>query len=261
MARLVGHRTRRGPYVQIEMTLMEDPTLTFKAKALYGWLLDRSTFPGGWDTDVNSIVAITAESTFAVRAGLVELEEAGYLTRTDAGAGGRGKKAEWHVYEEPETPRKPRGLGGDLSAVIALDERGNRDVTPTYPNLNNQPREGARSRSPRKSTAAPRGITDSRALLLATEVWESADPKPALGFAQVRSVARKLVAVRPESIHELVKAMLAAPTITVAAVEIVLNRKTTNGHRPKGGLEDLDGWAAAAAAVDAKQATTTKEKR
>lgn len=264
MARLIGHRTRRDPFVRIERTVMEDAGLSFKAKALYGYLLDKGEVPG-WATDVERICTVTADGAYAIRAALVELEAAGYLVRTDAGAGGRGRRAEWHIYDEAKPAENREVSQPRLIAETATDARGNRDATPTHRESNKKTeKEGARARSARKSGAAPkpnepRTIEDARALLIADEVWRRADPKPALGFPQVRLVARKLAAVRGDD-HSIIEAMLAAPTITVAAVEIVLNGRgpRRNGSRQEPTAED---WAATEREALAREATTTKGKR
>lgn len=237
MARVRGGRTRRDPFVRIERTVIEDPDLSAVAKVVLAWLLDKTTFPGGWETDVARIAEIMHEGVYAIRTALDDLDRIHYLHRVEGTKhGGRGKKAEWWVTDDPSKPWIESEVLELIPAANRAEIAANRDPAPISIQTEViQPKAGARARSASKSSAAakrsePRTIGDSRALLLATEVWEAADPKPALGFPQVRSVARKLVAVRPESIHELVKAMLAARTMTVASVELVLNTKKRDGN-------------------------------
>jgi hypothetical protein len=129
MPRVVAHRRRGDPFVRIEREIMENPALSFKAKALYGWLLDKGEFPGGWDTDVERIATITSDGEYAIRAALVELESVGLLVRTDTTLGGRGRKAEWHLYDDTKGTEN-REVSEESGAEIAVVERDNRDSAP-----------------------------------------------------------------------------------------------------------------------------------
>lgn len=59
--------------------LLNDKSISFKAKGIYAFLNSK---PDGWEFSVDRISAQTLEGRDAVRAGILELEKAGMLTRT-----------------------------------------------------------------------------------------------------------------------------------------------------------------------------------
>lgn len=74
----------RGPmaadnFTQISNGLFRDPRLSAKAKGVFGFI---STHRQGWGLTPESIAASMKDGTSAIKAGLRELEECGYLVRT-----------------------------------------------------------------------------------------------------------------------------------------------------------------------------------
>lgn len=130
-AHIVTHREHTDPFVRFPRELLENPTLSFKAKGLLAWLLDKGEFPGGWETEVARVCAITAEGRDAVRATLAELELAGYLTRLGSAKGGRGQRMEWHVRDHTLLPENPE-VSGEAERIIPSDEAEKASTAPHY---------------------------------------------------------------------------------------------------------------------------------
>lgn len=83
MSYSVPGRIQRGPmaadkFTQIHNEVFRDPTLSAKAKAIFGFV---STHNDGWGVTEASIIAHMAEGRDAVRKALKELEGRGYLVR------------------------------------------------------------------------------------------------------------------------------------------------------------------------------------
>ncbi len=83
MSYTVPGRLQRGPmaadkFTQIHNEVFRDPTLSAKAKAIFGFV---STHKDGWGVTEASIIAHMAEGRDAVRKALKELEGRGYIVR------------------------------------------------------------------------------------------------------------------------------------------------------------------------------------
>lgn len=254
MARLIGHRTRRDPFVRIERTVMEDAGLSFKAKALYGYLLDKGEVPG-WTTDVEKICALTADGAYAIRAALVELEVAGYLVRTDSGSGGRGRRAEWHVFDEAKPAENREVSQLALIAETAIVSRGNRDAAPTHRESNKKTKKDSAA-APQKAARQHREYED-RARELVKAAWGARPVLPGVSFIGVAQLVERFLSVgRSET--DVAAALLSCRAFTANAIEFELNGPRRNGARQEPTAED---WAATEREALAREATTTKGKR
>lgn len=69
-------RTKR--FTMLPNELLEDTSLSFKARGLLAYLLSR---PDGWHTDATELASCGPDGRTAMLSGLRELEEAGYLHR------------------------------------------------------------------------------------------------------------------------------------------------------------------------------------
>lgn len=130
-AHIVTHREHPDPFVRFPRELLENPSLSFKAKGLLAWLLDKGEFPGGWETEVSRICSITSEGRDAVRATLAELELAGYLTRLGSAKGGRGQRMEWHVRDHSILSENPE-VSVESERIIPFVEAEKASSAPHY---------------------------------------------------------------------------------------------------------------------------------
>lgn len=80
--------------------LLNNPNLTFKAKGLFAYIQSK---PDGWNFSAKNISNQTKESIDAVRTGLVELEEHGYLVRTKYNRENGLLDIEYTLYSDPVT--------------------------------------------------------------------------------------------------------------------------------------------------------------
>jgi hypothetical protein len=71
-------KDRDNPFVMIDRAVFEDPTISFKAKGLMGYLLSR---PDNWEVHLGDLVKRSTDGASAVQTAIVELEAAGYMTR------------------------------------------------------------------------------------------------------------------------------------------------------------------------------------
>ena len=79
---------------------LQDRQLSLKAVGLLSKML---SLPEGWDYTVAGLASICKEGKTAIRAALVELEEAGYMRRRQThGAGGEFSSNEYVIYETPQ---------------------------------------------------------------------------------------------------------------------------------------------------------------
>lgn len=93
------HKCRENPYVMIDKFSINDSCLSWKAKGILSYLLSK---PDDWIVYEKDIIKHARDGRDSVRAGLVELEKAGYIHRETL-RGDRGKflgKA-YEVFERP----------------------------------------------------------------------------------------------------------------------------------------------------------------
>jgi hypothetical protein len=87
------------PYAQISNAMLEDPELSFKAKGILSYLLSRCD---EWDVYQSQLAELGPDGGSAVRSGIEELMEAGYLNRKKR-RNDDGTFEEWE-YIVRETP-------------------------------------------------------------------------------------------------------------------------------------------------------------
>jgi len=132
---------KENPYAQIDRKCLENPNISFKAKGLLAYLLSR---PDHWEINITDLINHSStEKEAAIRAGIRELQTAGYMRYE--------KKERLHgritgkvilVYEDP-IPR------GDLPHVVrpdvarpdvanqgqVINELSNKDKNKVVPNV------------------------------------------------------------------------------------------------------------------------------
>lgn len=92
-------KNRENPYVMIDKTFLNDDRLSWKAKGLLSYFLSK---PDDWRILVNDLIKRSKDGERAVRSGLKELEENGYLTNEPI-KNQKGQIEYWEktVYERP----------------------------------------------------------------------------------------------------------------------------------------------------------------
>lgn len=98
---------RRHHYTTIDRRTLNDDRLSFRARGLLVWLLDK---PDGWEVRSSDIAKMTKEGRDAIRVALGELGACGYLVRKRS----RGERGRWVtetiIYEAP-SKESPGGTG------------------------------------------------------------------------------------------------------------------------------------------------------
>lgn len=89
---------KRPRYTSVDRRSINDGGLSFRARGVLVWLLDK---PDDWRADATSISNGGREGRDAVRAALRELEEAGYLVRRKFRDDGGAWRTEHTLYEHP----------------------------------------------------------------------------------------------------------------------------------------------------------------
>lgn len=89
----------------VSNAIIRDTNLSLKARGLFILML---SLPEGWEFSVRGLSTIAGEGLDAIRSGLHELEEQGYLSRQrKRNAEGKLGDMEYILYEEPQKPKPP----------------------------------------------------------------------------------------------------------------------------------------------------------
>jgi hypothetical protein len=89
---------RKNPYVMMDVTSLRDNRLSWKAKGLMTYFLDK---PDDWKFIMKHIYNASTDGERAVKAGLKELQKYGYLVRVGFRKNNRMDHFQFLVYEEP----------------------------------------------------------------------------------------------------------------------------------------------------------------
>ena len=81
---------------------LRDKSLSLKAKGLLSQML---SLPEDWDYTLKGLALINREKIDAIRQAIRELEQAGYIVRSqERDERGRLRGADYVIYEQPQTP-------------------------------------------------------------------------------------------------------------------------------------------------------------
>lgn len=83
-------------YTCISNDIARDKNISFKAKGLLYYML---TCKDDWSFNIEGICAMSSDGYEAVRTGLIELERAGYLKRSEIREYGRIIDTQYDIYE------------------------------------------------------------------------------------------------------------------------------------------------------------------
>lgn len=74
----IDFKKQRIPFTQVANDVLNDPTISMKAKGLYAYIYSK---PEGWNFAYRRIAEDSTDGKAGILSGLQELENAGYLTR------------------------------------------------------------------------------------------------------------------------------------------------------------------------------------
>lgn len=109
-------KSKENPYVMLDRRIAENPSLSWKAKGLMTYMLSR---PDDWQIRVTDLVRRSPDGASAVRSGLRELEQHGYIDRKQRydAATGHFDGITLTVHEQPlPTPSAGTPSAGTPSA-------------------------------------------------------------------------------------------------------------------------------------------------
>lgn len=191
--RLVEGRRTRDPFVRFDREACNDERLSFKARGLLAWLLDKKE---GWITSVERVAQASPEGAYAVRSALKELEALGYLDRTRT-RGDEGKwVAAWTVHDAPDHARKPRMVQRENRArkprttPLITETENKTEKTLAATAANGATALPGMDAPPSKSKRAEGNDPDPFFALsksIANDEWERRDRKPICGYNAFRA--------------------------------------------------------------------------
>lgn len=127
-------KNHENPYVMLDKFSVNDSGLSWKAKGLLAYLLSK---PDDWQVYERDVIAHARDSRDSVRAGLKELEAAGYIQRAQArNESGRFAEKEYRVFERPLVGHSL--VGGDSPATenpSTVKTRAKPRKKPRYPKI------------------------------------------------------------------------------------------------------------------------------
>lgn len=96
-----GHHSFDDHFTQIPNEWLRDTRLSFKARGLLALVMSHSQ---GWSLSVNYLAENNQEGKDAIRSAIQELEQYGYLTRTQVNEDGRFGEAIWITHDPSDLP-------------------------------------------------------------------------------------------------------------------------------------------------------------
>jgi hypothetical protein len=108
-------KDKENPYVMVNKVLINDETLSFKAKGILLYLLSK---PDDWKVYESEISSHSKDKIDSVRSGVKELINAGYIKRTRE-QDGKGK-FKGYIYNVFETPQNK-----ELCPLLDFPKTGN----------------------------------------------------------------------------------------------------------------------------------------
>lgn len=124
-----GHHSFDDHFTQIPNAWVRDPKLSFKARGLLACIMSHQS---GWQMSVNSLSAFYKEGKDSIRSAIRELEEHGYLKRTQEN-NGRFGEAVWTTCDplaENPMAENPTTENPTPKKTITKEEQLERTVNP-----------------------------------------------------------------------------------------------------------------------------------
>lgn len=217
---------KRDRYTSIARGTINDDRLSFRARGVLVWLLDK---PDDWSATRESIAAASTDGVTAVRSALRELASFGYLVRTKVRLPDGRMVTETMIHEvPPEAGNRP---AGNRPAVVqpAIDQE-------LKPNTETE-------------TASVAGATDKVARRnyseaadqLARAEWERRTEKPVCGFPALRArISEALDA--GHSVRAVARVLPTMPAFSRNAFDFALRGKATPRTADRAMTEDPHYW-------------------
>lgn len=123
MSNYVRHGNRIKGFVMIANEAVFDDNLSERGLVLYLKMLALSANPN-WEFSTAGLATVTGWSRESVQKKLNELEERGYLVRTQPRSAGKFAKVTWHIFESPVRVKKTGEvveLESSLPGVLECD--------------------------------------------------------------------------------------------------------------------------------------------
>ena len=96
---MIHRRKKPSKYVQLDNRLLQDETLSWKAKGLLAYLL---ALPEDWQVNIADLTKRSTDGRDGTASGIKELVAAGYVFRERVTNRGRFEGYDYHVFEQPE---------------------------------------------------------------------------------------------------------------------------------------------------------------
>ena len=96
-----GHHAFDDHFTQIPNEWLRDTRLSFKARGVLAMIMSHRE---GWSLSINSIASQNQEGKDAIRSAIQELEQAGYLFRTQVNYEGKFGEAVWVTQDPADLP-------------------------------------------------------------------------------------------------------------------------------------------------------------
>lgn len=118
----IRHNNRIKGFVMIANEVIFDERLSERALVLYLKIIALSANPN-WEFNTSGLSTVTGWHRETVLKYLNELEEAGYLIRTQPRSGGKFGRTKWHIFESPVYINKSgQVIGLETNLPDALDD-------------------------------------------------------------------------------------------------------------------------------------------
>ena len=166
-------RKKRHNFVMIDNSVFNDKRLSWKAKGILAYLLSK---PNGWQVIIKDIVKHSTDGVASVYAGLRELKEFGYYSKTPI-RNEKGKISEWQsvIYEDPtENPesKKPKKKKPGKKKPESVENRA------SHPLIENQQIENQQIENQLIENRQHSNIDISNTDISNTEQQQPENPKP-----------------------------------------------------------------------------------
>ena len=162
--------TIKNRYGTIPNHVLNDPRLSFKAKGLFGYLQSK---PDGWKFSATRITSQTKDGLDAVRAGLKELENTGFLKRVATkNSKGQYDGYDYILLENPSLENPSTGsLSTENSVPFSNKDSSNKDSSNKEKDIHPNPPKSEKRVFSKKSESKRLNPLDFKPEWMSLEDW------------------------------------------------------------------------------------------